>query len=113
MCFKDGIQIIGGASKLITNAIEEIGGNIVTWSDNRWSTGKLYDNVGFKLDANLNQDYSYVDISKGIRYSKQSQQKKLTKCPDDLTEHQWANQRNLYKIFDCGKKRWIIDKNGN
>jgi hypothetical protein len=27
-------------------------------------------------------------------------------CPDHLTELQWANERGLSRIWDCGKVRW-------
>lgn len=112
LAFKSGIQVVGGVSRLL-NAVKKFaitnGKQITTWSDNRWTTGDIYEQNGFKLTADLSPDYSYIDSNKSIRLSKQSQQKKLTGCPPNLTEHQWANQRKLYKIHDCGKKRWIFN----
>lgn len=110
LCFIDGIQIIGGASKIIKNSINQIDGQVITWSDNRWSSGEIYKKSGFTLDGNVNLDYSYANISKGIRLSKQSQQKRLTGCPKEIKEYQWANQHGLYRIWDCGKKRWKYDR---
>ena len=40
--------------------------------------------------------------------SKQSQKKSNTGC-QNMTEHQWALEHGLARIWDCGKKRWIID----
>ena len=109
LAFKSGIQIVGGASKIISNAIKKIDcDQIITWSDNRWSTGEIYLKCGFEFSGDIRPDYSYVYKQK--RLSKQSQKKSNTGCPKNITEHEWAKQNNLYRIYDCGKKRWIFNK---
>lgn len=108
LCFKDGLQIIGGASKLFAcckewakyNNYEEI----ISFSDNRWSRGTVYEKMGFQLEKNHKPDYVYV--KNGRLFSKQSQQKKSCGCPSHLTELDWAKQRGMFRIFDYGKKRW-------
>lgn len=111
LCFKDGIQVVGGASKLFSAcknwAIENGHKEIVSFSDNRWSAGHVYISMGFELDKELPPDYSYVDISStDKRHSKQSQKKSNTNCPEGMTELEWATERGLARIWDCGKKRW-------
>jgi very-short-patch-repair endonuclease len=109
LSFKRGVQIIGGASKLFKNSPHQ---NIITWSDNRWSTGKLYEQNGFKLDGILGPDYSYVlNDNKYTRRSKQSSQKKILDIPKEISEHQWHLNQGIYRIYDCGKIRWR--RNGN
>ncbi len=113
LCFKSGTQIIGGASRLFSMASNWARNNnynsIISWSDNRWSSGKIYNTLGFTLDEEMPPDYSYVDTKKpNKRISKQSQQKKKTGCPPELTEKEWSAQRGLARIWDCGKKRWIF-----
>ena len=110
-CFKQNTQIIGGASKLWKRCIawlqKENVDNIISWSDNRWSTGDLYKMLGFKLEKDLPPDYSYVKYGNPQkRISKQSQQKSATGCPENITEREWALQNGLARIWDCGKKRW-------
>jgi hypothetical protein len=115
MCFKNGIQVVGGASKLFkqcaTWAVNNSYKSIVTWSDNRWSDGKVYDILGFDLDKKLPPDYSYVNLHnvRPGRTSKQSQRKLLTGCPKDKTEHEFALENGFARIWDCGKKRWIFN----
>ena len=114
LCFKDGVQIVGGASKLFTKCSEWAKNNnynkIISFSDNRWSLGKVYEKMGFLLEKEYKPDYSYVEVNNSRkRISKQSQKKNITNCPQDLTEHSWALQRGLARIYDCGKKRWIFD----
>jgi GNAT superfamily N-acetyltransferase len=109
--FKSNVQILGGASKLFKQcekwAIEHNYKQIITWSDNRWSQGDIYEKLGFTLNENLPPDYSYVDIKKPYkRISKQSQKKSNTGCKD-MTEKQWSLENGLARIWDCGKKRWI------
>jgi len=67
--------------------------------------------LGFTLSAELPPDYCYVDLSKTKRnrISKQSQKKSRTNCPAGITEREWAVKQGLGRIWDCGKKKWIIN----
>jgi len=115
LVFKSGVQVIGGASKMFASCKTWAKDNgyekITTWSDNRWSHGNVYKILGFTLEDDIPPDYSYVDFKKPNynRLSKQSCKKSNTGCPKDITEHQWAIEHGLARIWDCGKKRWIIN----
>lgn len=113
LCFKDGVQVVGGASKLFKSCVKwakKDGYNsIVSFSDNRWSIGKVYEALQFVLETEYRPDYSYVVIDRAnARLSKQSQKKSTVNCPEGLTEYEWAKQRGLSRIWDCGKKRWVF-----
>lgn len=112
LAFKNNYQIIGGASKLIKNAIKISNfDKVITWSDNRYTNGNLYENIGFKLDGLLKPDYSYVLIKKPtIRYNKQSMKKKDIQCPSGMTEKEYLNSIGYSRIWDCGKKRWVYNQ---
>ena len=105
LSFKSDIQCVGGASKLIKNSLVVLDREVITWSDNRWTEGELYRKVGFSLDEELRPDYSYVMVNQK-RKSKQSSQKKILNIPSNMTEHQWHLNNKIYRIYDCGKKRW-------
>lgn len=116
MCSKMGVQVVGGASKLFKTSLEWLKNNnyqsLITWSDNRWSQGKIYPILGFSLDKELLPDYSYVDLKNpSKRLSKQSQKKSSTGCPEEKTEREWAIEKGLARIWDCGKKRWVYHLN--
>jgi GNAT superfamily N-acetyltransferase len=111
MCFKPHIQVIGGASRLFKKCKEWATQNghkkIITWSDNRWSEGNIYKELGFQLEQEIGPDYCYVDAKKPyFRISKQSQKKSNTGCKH-MTEKEWSLQSGLARIWDCGKKRWV------
>ena len=114
VCFSPGIQIIGGASKLLKPCMDFCKKNkcdkLVTWSDNRWSSGNMYEKLGFTLNKELGPDYSYVDTKtkyKGV--SKQSRKKSNSNCPKEKTENEHAIEQGFSRIWDCGKKRWILE----
>lgn len=114
LCFKTNVQILGGASKLFSHCVnwcENKYKKIITWSDNRWSSGKVYEKMGFFLEKNLPPDYSYVLIKGGYlqRLSKQSCKKSCKDCPSDITEREWMANLGYARIWDCGKKRWVFN----
>lgn len=117
LCFKDGVQVTGGASKLFKKCIEWSKVNkyekIISWSDNRWSQGNIYEVLGFKLTKVLSPDYSYVNIRKCTRVSKQSCRKNKTDCPPDIKEKDWMFEKGFLRIWDCGKKHWEYELNCN
>ena len=109
VCFKRGYHIPGGASKLIKYAINDMNvTEFITWSDNRWSNGNLYETLGFIKDCVLPPDYSYVGKSR--RHSKQSMTKKKIGATDEQTESEKAAELGYFRIWDCGKIRWRFTK---
>lgn len=116
LCFKSKVQLIGGASKLFKTCKNWCSSNgidkIITWSDNRWSEGDVYMKNGFVMEKELAPDYSYVDLKKrNSRVSKQSMKKSNNNCPKEMTEKQWAEKNGFARIWDCGKKRWVMKIN--
>lgn len=112
MCFKENIRVVGGAGKLFSVlkkwAMEQGLKSIISFSDNRWSNGNIYEKLGFTMETTLSPDYFYVSADDfGKYFSKQSQKKSATNCPDDMTEKQWALTRGLIQVFDAGKKKWV------
>ena len=113
LCFKDGYNVPGGASKLFKYcknwAIDRGYDRILSWSDNCWTEGNIYKILGFNLETEYGPDYFYYDTNTDSYRSKQSQKKSTTNCPDGMTEREWCIERGLYRIWDCGKKKWVID----
>lgn len=110
MAFKNGLQVVGGSSKMFHHALMHFGSgrDILSWSDSRWTEGNIYKKLGFDLDGEIYADYAYVG-NKQNRIPKQSMQKKKTGCPVDVLEKDWCLQEyGLRRIWDCGKKRWLF-----
>jgi hypothetical protein len=117
LAFKNGYQVIGGSGKLIKHLIKwahDCGyQKLISWSDNRWSEGGVYTKCGFELDGDLEPDYSYL-TPENQRESKQSNKKSLLLKKGALgsmsnTESELAQSLDYFKIWDCGKQRWLIN----
>lgn len=108
LCFKVGYQVAGGASKLFNALIRWAKDNkykkVISWSDNRWSQGNVYNKLGFELEAELPPDYSYV--KQGKRFTKQFLKKNPKKDDMTKTEAELRRAEGYTRIWDCGKKRW-------
>lgn len=112
LAFLSGVSVVGGASKLVKKSLELIDSDVITWSDNRFSTGDLYVKCGFEFDGDIPPDYCYYEEKTKKILSKQSQQKKKIGCPEHMTENEFCKSLGRYRIWDCGKKRFVHKKIG-
>jgi len=109
--FASSKRVVGGAGKLL-KAFERdyLPKKLISYSDNEWSVGKLYQSLNFTLDTNIKPSYWYVKpkeerLIHRFNYSKQ----KLVKMGFDpnKSEKQITSEIGLLKIWDCGKMKWI------
>jgi hypothetical protein len=101
--------ISGGASKLFSHFVKTYNPKfIVSYSDNRWGDGGLYEKLGFeKLDKTVVPTYYYTDYQ--YRYNRQKFQKhKLVKEGFDASksESEIMKERGFGRIWDCGQTTW-------
>lgn len=104
----------GGFSRLLSHSIRKTHPReVVTFSDNACSDGGLYERTGFRMDGEIAPDYMYV--VNGVRRHKFGYRKKRFMTDPDLeyqpglTEHDLATLNGLARIYDAGKKRWVLD----
>jgi hypothetical protein len=110
-------NVVGGASKLFKHFIKQYDPNsIISYSDKRWNTGNLYDQLGYKYSHIADPNYFYfVRINPLVLYSRQSFQKhklkdKLELFDPLLTEWQNMVLNGYDRIWDCGNSVWIWNK---
>ena len=92
---------------------------VKSFADRRWTIhqdNNLYTRLGFKLDSILKPDYSYV-TSKSKRVHKFNMRKNLLikrypeyNLTNDMTESEMTNKLGFYKIWDCGKLKYVWRK---
>lgn len=106
--------VVGGFSKLLKHFIRMYSNikQIITFANLRWSEGDLYLKNGFEIDNFLEPDYEY--IFNGDRYHKFNFRrallpKKLKKFDPALSESKNCWNNNVFKIYDCGKIRFIYN----
>lgn len=104
----------GGFSKCMKNILSEHKNvkKIITFSDNCYSNGNLYNKNGFIRDKDLAPDYKYIYRMK--RFHKFNFRKNRFKkdanliFDDSLSEKELAALNNIHRIWDCGKIRWVF-----
>ena len=111
---KMNTSVVGGASKLFKCFITHHNPtSIITYSDKRWNTGNLYEQLGFKYSHSSNPNYFYFHKSNTtVLLSRQQFQKhklkdKLDKFDPKLTE--WENMviNGYNRIWDCGNDVYV------
>jgi len=115
--YASSVSVSGGFSRLLKDTLRQNTSvrKVVTYSDSRVFTGKLYASCGFVASAQLPPDYCYVKNSE--RVSKRARQKawfelesKKGKVLYDphLTERELAELNGMYQLYDRGKVRWEL-----
>ena len=109
-CNKKNTSVVGGASKLFKYFLSKFEVNsVVSYSDNSRGFGNLYKQLGFEFIHNSVPNYYY--IIDGVRKHRFNFRKdKLISEGDDpnKTEVEIMSDRGIYRIFDCGSKKWSL-----
>jgi hypothetical protein len=106
-------NVPGGFSKLLSHFKKTYDWiQIISFADLRWSDGGVYNTNGFVLDKLVLPDYSY--IANGNRFHKfgfrrKHLEKKLPNFDPTLSERQNCDAAGLFRIWDCGKLRYIVN----
>lgn len=102
----------GGFSKLLKHFISNHHPvEIISFSDNRWSTGYVYVRNGFELDAELPADYEYVVNESRVHkfnFRHKYLPHRLQHYDSALTELENTTKAGVHRIYDCGKRRWVL-----
>lgn len=110
------ISVVGGAGRLFKAFLSDYNNDVVSYSDNRWNTGAVYQQLGFKLSHVSQPNYFYFDklgdtnklFSRHV-FQKHKLASKLELFDPRLTE--WQNmQNNGYdRIWDCGNDVYVYE----
>lgn len=114
------LTVSGAASRLFKAFIREHQPDEVkSFSDNRYFTGAMYSQLGFKLAENMAPDYQVWSPKIGLKSKASYQRRNIQARLDDhgvvdtfdartdsRTESEMTYLMGGRRIFDCGKKRW-------
>jgi hypothetical protein len=104
-CNKINHSVVGGASKLFNYFIKNYHvSRVISYSDSDWSSGDLYQNLGFNKINEGNPDYKY--IFEDVRVHKSRFRK--SRLNSNLTESEYMKKSHIFKIWDCGKIKWLF-----
>jgi len=115
--FCSSMRVVGGASKLLKAFLRDTPQckTVISYSDNKWFTGCMYEKLGFKFAKNVPQDYKYIDgngrVVKHKNNFKRSSLRKLEGFAFNEAESEIENchNNNWWRVWDCGKKKWLLE----
>ena len=97
-------NVVGGASKLLKYFIDNYNpSRIISYADKDLSNGSLYEILGFNKINESKPDYKYIVNKKRIHKSRYKKDNLNLDDKTKVTESQIMNEKNLPKIYDCGK----------
>ncbi len=104
-CNRKDHTVIGGASRLLNYFIKKYSPKrIISYADKDWSTGHLYEKLGFNKIYETNPDYKYVVDN--IRRHKSGYKKSNLNIGSELTEAEFMKKSHILRIWDCGKIKY-------
>ena len=117
-CVKSGITVVGGASRLLKAFEKEYSPKeLLSYSNNDYFTGYIYDKLGFDNDGQTNVDYFWA-TNTGYFKRSECQPKTLKNKYSELYQeaiNNNASSKEVYvmtklgarKVYRCGNTRWI------
>ncbi len=112
-CNKLNLNVIGGASKLLSYFIKNYTPkSLISYANRRWSDGNMYNKLGFNLINTSEPNYFYFLPTEYILHSRLKFQKhKLSQIfhnyDETLTETENMYNNDYRKIYDCGNYVFI------
>ena len=111
--YASSLTVVGGASKLFKYFLSlDLVDRVTSYSDNRLFSGRMYEKLGFQWVHDVRPDYWYTTgrPTFGRKHKAGFQKTKLIKmfpgCDLSKSEREICYEAGLYRIYDCGKKRW-------
>ena len=83
--------------------------SVTTFGDKRWSTGNLYETIGFEYVHDSKPNYWYIEQDKRVHrfnFRKSVLKDKLESFDPYLTEIENMENNGYTRIFDCGNSKW-------
>lgn len=111
LCTKKFKCVIGGSSKLFKAFRDRYSGSVLSYANRRFSSGGIYESLGFTCCGSTNPNYFYVKCGVSLsRYQCQKHKLKniLEKFDPQLTEVQNMENNGYDRIFDCGNMKYIM-----
>lgn len=118
------VTVTGGASRLFKAFVEDKNPKTVkSFSDNRFFSGGVYEQLGFELVEDSAADYQVWHKKLGLKPKTHWQRREIQSRAKDLgidldfdhetdprTERDMTYLLGGRRIYDCGKKKWVWTK---
>jgi hypothetical protein len=107
-CSKLNYKIVGVASKLLSYFKKNYEWKqVFSYADRRWSTGNLYNKLGFEFIGETKSNYWYFANGSIERHHRFALRKKPDE-PKDITEWELRKAQGWNRIWDCGNLKYVM-----
>lgn len=109
-CSRANTGVVGGASKMLDYFVRGWKPKrIISYADMDWSSGQLYERIGFSMAGILKPDYKYLFQGKRINKQRYTKKRMSAICGHTGgTESEMAESLGLLKVYNCGKIKYEI-----
>jgi RNA polymerase subunit RPABC4/transcription elongation factor Spt4 len=114
---KKNITVVGGAGKLLKYFERHYDPeSLVSYANRRWSSGNVYEKLGFIFSHNSAPNYFYfkegsTDLQSRNKFQKHKLKNLLELYDENLSETENMYLNNYRKIYDCGNKVYFKQYN--
>lgn len=110
-CTLVNTTVVGGFNKLLSSVeLEEL----VSFSDNRYSEGNVYEKSGFKFEKENKFTLHYTDnvnILPRHRFMRHKLEEEFgKKFPDTMTAEEICASQGIYQLWGPGTKKWVYSQ---
>ncbi len=115
LAFRADTTVVGGAQKILKGALQGLpSGDIVTFSDNRYSQGSIYPVLGFTKDKDLAPSYQWFYRGRLLN-KRQCRHAQLPTLLGDLYDPSLTEHQNMFRagarcLYDAGYQRWVLPR---
>lgn len=105
--------VVGGASKLFKRFLKDYSPKtILSYADNRFSSGGLYETLGFTKTHDTTPNYFYfkgkdLTLRSRHRFQKHRLSKILPDFDEKMSEYENLTNHGYNRIWDCGNSVWV------
>lgn len=111
-CSKNNCNVIGGASKLFKYFIDNYNPqSIISYSNIAHTKGKLYETLGFNFDSITEPNYVWSNGHKVLSRYQCQKHRLIQEGYEGNTESEIMHNMGYSKLYDCGNKVWVWNKN--
>ena len=118
-CSKKYVSVVGGASKLLKHFRKLNSGSIISYANRRWSTGDLYEALGFSFVRETAPNYFYyktldgvtpenLELHSRLEFQKHKLASKIEHFDANKSEFENMYQNGYRSIYDCGNLVYVL-----
>ena len=109
----NSIRVVGIAGKLLSHFKRNNKWKVIySYADIRWSSGKLYETLGFDLENISTNQYFYIVDNKRkhrYKYRKDMLKNTLPNYDPDKTEYENMEDAGYWRVWGCGTLKYVMN----